>query len=189
VDHIVVPLDPAHAQVVDRLAHDVASEAGAGAAAATGTAHITVVSYSGLPPERAIAALEPIAAATAPFTVRAHGYGIFTGDDPCDMSLHVMVVRTATLDALHERVHVALARAGATFDGLTEPLVWSPHITLLDRELTPACLGRAVEQLARHPHRSWSIEVRDLLVTSRHRPAGWQPAVLRLIDGAQEDDG
>jgi len=178
VEHIVVPLDAMHARAVADLAGRLATAVGCAPAAAPAHPHVTLASYRGVPPATAVAALAPVAAALAPFTVRAHGYGMFTGDRPEDLSLHVMVVRTTALDDLHGRVHRALSRAGAETVGLTDPRVWTPHITLIERQLTPDRLGRAVELLAVREHRSWSIRVAALAAGPRmgRRPA---PMVLR----------
>jgi hypothetical protein len=92
---------------------------------------------------------------------------MFTGDRDTDLSLHVMVVRTRELDRLHRRAHAALTAAGACMAGNTDPGVWTPHITLVDRGLTPARLGRAVEALAQRPHRSWTVGLTALAVTRR----------------------
>jgi 2'-5' RNA ligase len=177
VEHIVVPLDPVHARAVADLARRLATAVGCAPAAAPAHPHVTLASYRGVPPATAVAALEPVVAALAPFTVRAHGYGMFTGDHPEDLSLHVMVVRTAALDDLHGRVHRALYGVGAQTGGLTEARVWTPHITLIERHLTPARLGRAVELLAAREHRSWSIPVAAVAAGPR---TGRRPAPLVL---------
>jgi 2'-5' RNA ligase len=170
VDHVVVPLDPDHARGVVGLGRELATAVGCSPAAAPRAPHITLVSYTGLAAGAAAAALAPVAGALAPFVVRAHGYGLFAGDAPADLSLHVMVVRTPELDSLHRRVHRALAAAGAAPDGLTDASVWTPHITLLDRDLAPDRVGRAMELLACRPHRSWSVPVGTLAIARRaHR--------------------
>jgi hypothetical protein len=112
--------------------------------------------------------------------VRAHGYGIFTGDADTDLSLYVIVVRSRVLDDVHRRVHASLDGAGACMAGTTDPIVWSPHVTVLDRGLTPRLLGRAIEVLAAHPHRTWSIDVSSLTVSSRHGDPRRVPATLTL---------
>jgi len=168
VDHVVAPLDPDHARVVAQLSHDLAAELGIDPeGAAPRRPHITVASYVGLEPARAAAALAPALAAVAPFTVRAHGYGVFAGDTDSDLSLHVMVVRTRALDRLHRQVHRALGDAGACVAGTTDPAAWTPHITLLDRGLTPRLLGEAVEILTRRSHRTWSVRVASVTVARR----------------------
>lgn len=107
-----------------------------------------------------------------PLTVRAHGYGMFTGEAATDLSLHVMVVRTRPLDDLHRRTRAALVAAGACPAGHTDPNVWTPHITLLDRSLIPESLARAVEALAHSPHRSWTVTVTALTVSRRGQNGG-----------------
>lgn len=181
MDHVIAPLDADHVRAVDRLAAHLAEcLAPSGDVLAAPSPHITVVSYTGLPPERAAAALQPVLAATPPFTVHAHGYGVYTGDEDVDLSLHVVVVRTRVLDELHRKVHAALDAAGACVGGTTAPDVWSPHVTLLARGLTPQVLGRAIEVLARRPHRSWTIGVDALAIATRHHGRGRRLATLPL---------
>jgi 2'-5' RNA ligase len=144
------------------------------------------VSYTGLAPEAAARALTPVARSTEPLRVRAHGYGLFTGDEDTDLSLHVMVVRTRALDELQHRCHVALAEAGACVDGISRPAVWTPHVTLLDHSLTPELLGRAVELLARRPHRRWTISLASLAVARRQRADAAGPTRLTIDLGAAD---
>jgi 2'-5' RNA ligase len=185
VDHVIAPLDPEHARVVAGLARELAAALALDPAVAVlGPPHVTLVSYSGIEPGRATLALAPTAAAAPPFTVRAHGYGIFTGDADRDLSLHVVVVRTQALDALHGSIVAALGAAGASLAGTTQPHVWTPHITLLDRGLTPRRLGLAVEVLACRPHRSWSIRIESLAIARRRHGVDTQAGLLAL--GAAE---
>src|SRR6266540_2104120 len=74
VQHVVAPLGPDH----QRAVHDLVEATGI-AVAAPCQAHVTLVSHEDLVPEAAIDALRPVAAATPPLVVRAHGYGFFTG--------------------------------------------------------------------------------------------------------------
>lgn len=181
MDHVVAPLDADHARVVSSLSHDLAARLGIDPeGAAPRRPHITVASYDGLEPARAAAALVPALAAIAPFTVRAHGYGVFAGDSDSDLSLHVMVVRTRTLDHLHGEVHHALCDAGACVAGTTGPGAWTPHITLLDRGLTPRLLGDAVEMLTHRPHRTWSVPVASVTVARRGAREGTGVGLLPL---------
>jgi 2'-5' RNA ligase len=190
--HVVVPLDAVHARNACEMAARLAAEVGEPRAAAR-SPHITVVSFTGVTTGAATAAIRAATAALPPFAVRAHGYGVFAGSETSDLTLHVAVVRTADFDRLHLAVWQALERAGAALDGVTAPCVWTPHVTLLDRHLTPARLGRAVETLAGRPHRRWTIEVSSLAVVGRrgageaHAPAiplaTGGPAGRRLTGG------
>jgi hypothetical protein len=79
----------------------------------------------------------------------------------------VSVVRSPPLDDLQSDVCAALGAAGADIGGFSRAAVWTPHLTLLDRGLTPERLGRAVEILARRPHPSWTVAVESLVVGRR----------------------
>ncbi len=169
MDHLIAPLDADHEQLFADLAAELADALSIDVPSRSTGPHITLVSYTGLAPEAAVRALAPVALATEPLRVRAHGYGLFMGDEDADLSLHVMVVRTRELDELQRRGHAALVAAGACVDGISQPAVWTPHVTLLDHSLTPELLGRAVELLARRPHRRWTITVASLAVARRDR--------------------
>lgn len=130
--------------------------------------HVTLIAYSSLSTATVRDAVEDIAAATAPFTIRAHGYGFFTGTEPSELSLHVPVVRTAALDHLHHDLCVAIHRAGAQVAGWSEPELWSPHITLLDHVLDPVRLAHGTAWLAQRHHPSWRILVDRVALTG-----GW----------------
>jgi 2'-5' RNA ligase len=180
MDHVIAPLGPNHVTAVERMVTDLAASLDLPVRTiAPSTPHITFASYTDLQPGRAAEALEPVALTTRPFTVRAHGYGVFAGDADTDLSLNVIVVRTRALDELHGRIHGALGSAGARVAGNTCPSVWTPHVTVLDRGLTPRRLGRAIELLAQHPHRTWTIDIASLAVTPR-RDGRRFPATLAL---------
>ena len=74
----------------------------------------------------------------------------------------------APLDRDHARVVTELAvdhrRAGDRSGGRRPG---HPHVTLLDRGLTPHLLGRAVEVLAGRPQRTWSITVGSVAIGCR----------------------
>lgn len=182
MDHVIAPLDAHHTRVVTQLSVDLATALSlAPEVVAPRLPHITIASYAGLAPASVTGALGPVVDTARPFTVRAHGYGVFTGDADSDLSLHVMVVRTRVLDELHRQIHAALTAAGASRErGTTDASVWTPHITLLDRGLTPRLLGDAVEALARRPHRSWSIVIGSLAVTRRQGDVGAEPTLMAL---------
>lgn len=174
MDHLVLPLDPAHVRVLGDLIHDVAAAVGLPSPHDAPNLHLTLIAYEGANRASVLTAVATVAASTAPFTVHAHSYGFFTGPEPTDISLHVPVVRSRQLDTLHGRLCAALSAAGARLAGWSVPDRWSPHITLLDRELDPARLGAAVAWLARRRHPSWEISVDRVALTGgwpqRHGP-------------------
>lgn len=167
MDHVVLPLDRDHQRAVARVVDRLAPATGLPPPPGT-RAHVTLVAHRGLDRAAVWAALEPVAEQTRPFTVHAHGYGLFTGPDPADLSLHVPVVRTEALDHLHEQVVAALQRAGAEVAGWSEAARWTPHVTLLAHDLTPAMLSDAVGLLIGRRHPSWQIPLDRLEVTG-----GW----------------
>ena len=168
VDHIVIPLDRDHFQAMEVLATGAAAAAGVTRSPRASGGHVTMLAYQGLDRPAVRRAIEGVVSTTGPFSLHAHGYGFFTGDDPPDLSLHVPVVRTAVLDTFHARLWVALRRAGAEVAKWCLPDLWSPHITLLDRALNPESLGAAAGWLARRHHPSWSITVDRVALTG-----GW----------------
>lgn len=175
MDHLVLPLDVSHVHVVDELIAGVAAAAGLTPPPEASDPHLTLIAHRGLDSASVASAIAAVAAATAPFTIHAHGYGFFTGPEPSDLSLHVPVVRSAPLEALHGGLCAAVRDAGADIAGWSAPEVWSPHITLLDRQLDPARLGAAAAWLAQRRHPSWRISIDRVAVTGgwaqRHRPA------------------
>jgi 2'-5' RNA ligase len=179
VDHVVIPLDSIHAGLVDALAECFAEAAGVRRAEG-GTPHVTLVAYTGVERCTARAVVAAASADTAPFVVHAHGYGFFAGHDAGNLNVHVPVVRTDSLTALHRAVLNAIRGAGAVVAGWTEPEAWTPHITLLSRGLDPTRLGAGATWLAAHHHPSWQIPVDRVVVTGgwRERSATSEP--LRL---------
>jgi 2'-5' RNA ligase len=174
-----MPLDGIHVELVDALAEGLAAVAGV-RRAHQGTPHVTLVAYTGVERRTARLAVAAAIADAAPFVVHAHGYGFFAGHDAGDLNVHVPVVRTGSLTALHRAVLDAIRGAGALIAGWTEPEAWTPHITLLSRTLDPTRLGTGVTWLATHHHPSWQIPVDRVLVTGgwRERSAAAEPILL-----------
>jgi 2'-5' RNA ligase len=158
VDHVVIPLDRDHVTAVAALTADAAESMGL-AVPPRSQPHVTVVAYRGLDRAAALAAVSAAVAGLAPFVLRAHGFGVFARAGHSGLSLHVPVVRNHELDHLHARVHGALAAAGVEVAGWSEPALWSPHITLLDRELRAAEVGAGITRLAARHHPSWHVPV------------------------------
>jgi 2'-5' RNA ligase len=177
VDHVVVPLDRDHEDALDELIEGIRTAAGMVPAPARSHPHITLITHQGLPVDQVAAAIAPVVTAAPPFTVHAHGYGIFTGPSSSELSLHVPIVSDRRLNALHRELCSALRHAGAEIAGWTEPDRWTPHVTLVDRDLDPARLGRAAAWLAPRHHPSWNIPVREVSLIGPR--AEW-----RRIDGS-----
>lgn len=180
MDHVVLPLDADHVRAVRRLVAGIAGAAGLGGEVGRPEPHVTLIAYSGGDPVAVRAAVEDVSAAIEPFGVHAHGYGFFSGKETTELALHVPVVRTARLDALHRALCAALGGAGADVATWCAPHLWTPHVTLVDRGLTPETLAAVVAWLAGHHHPSWQIPVDRVALTG-----GWperdQPAdVIRL---------
>ncbi len=174
MDHLVIPLDRDHTQALTELVRATAMAAGLADTAEVPCPHVTLIAHGGLPPD-AVRAVTDVVTGTTPFAIHAHGYGFFTGDDPSDLSLHVPVVRTAPLDDLHRRLCDALHGTGTQTAPWSEPELWSPHITMLDRGLDPTSLGTAAAWLAQRHHPRWCIPVDRIALTGgwseRQRPS------------------
>lgn len=168
LDHIVVPVGDDHLLAIEHLAAGAASAARIERHPGEPVAHVTLLAYSGLSRVDAVQLAERIVPATPMFTFHAHGYGFFSGDDPSGLCLHVPVVRSRPLDSLHDALRGALSTAGADIARWSEPDIWSPHITLLDRHLDAARLGLAAGWLARRHHPSWDIVADRVVLTG-----GW----------------
>ena len=167
MDHVVIPLDGDHARAAAQLAGGITAAAGMERDPES-TPHITLVAFSGGQTGAVLDVLRAVAAATEPFTTRAHGFGFFSGDEPSDLSLHVPVVRGPALDALHRDVCAAVQDVGGQVAGWCTPDLWTPHVTLVDRDLDPVRLGRGATWLSRRHHPSWHIPVDRLCLTG-----GW----------------
>jgi 2'-5' RNA ligase len=168
VQHLIVPLDPDHVHAVAALAAEAAEAAGLPDLGPPACPHVTVVAFTGIEPAAARRVIESVLAGVRSFEMRAHGYGVFARSGDSGPSLNVQVVRGSALDELHALVHDALAEVGAEVAGWTLPDTWSPHITLTDRALHTAALGRAVAVLAGRRHPSWHIPVDRVLLVG-----GW----------------
>ncbi|MGH9153001.1 MAG: 2'-5' RNA ligase family protein, partial [Acidimicrobiales bacterium] len=168
VDHVVLPLDDDHVRAVRGLVGGVIAATGLDGRAVRPEPHVTLLAYTGGDEAAVRGAVEALASAVAPFDVHAHGYGFFSGKEASELALHVPVVRTALLDALHRRLCAALTGAGAEVAAWCAPELWTPHVTLVDRGLHPDTLADAVAWLALRHHPSWQIPVDRLALTG-----GW----------------
>lgn len=158
VDHVVAPLDRDHIEAVEALVVEAADAMGISSPERS-QPHVTVVAFRGVARPAALAAVRAAVVDLSPFVLRAHGFGVFARNGHSGLSLHVPVVRNGELDALHERVHTALLAVGAEVAGWSQRELWSPHITVLDRDLDASQVGAGIERLASHHHPSWHVPV------------------------------
>lgn len=178
MDHLVIPLDPGHFRALSELSSSIAEVSGLGRASCPTSPHVTLLAYTALPPATVRSVIEPTLAEVVPFTIRAHGYGLFTGPDTADLNLHIPIVRSRPLDELHRRLHTALHDAGAEIAGWSAPELWSPHITLTNRELDPARVARAAAWLAYRRHPSWRIPVDRITLSAGTKDMGGESLFL-----------
>ena len=186
--HIAVLLDTDHARAVRLLWDRLEQRYGLQGVRRVPIPHLSL--YAGeLPP--GAGSHEPLAALaglTPPFRVRAHGFVIFAGDHPDDLSLGVLVARSARLSRLQDSVRAACSPTDQAVDGQFAPDVWTPHITLADRDVTPAALGRVIGSLAARPHPSWSIVV-DNLACIADGPGGVEVSWRHALQGTEDARG
>lgn len=122
--------------------------------------HVTLAVLRGGPDPAAVrAALEPVAAGTAPFPVTGAGFGVFAGHGDESPVVHLSLTRTPRLSALHAAVVAAATAAGGDVDGQTMPEFWRPHVTLADAGLTPALAAGVVDDLLTDGPRHWTVQV------------------------------
>jgi 2'-5' RNA ligase len=153
---VVSVLDDRHRAVVKEVWTDL-DGAGVRAARTTSTPHFTY-QMGDYDVDALFPVLERVAAATAPFTVRAAGLGVFGGKQPV---LYVPVVRTEALSEFHRLLWGAIGNAcrnAADFYWLDE---WVPHVILAAEGLTPTALARAVEVLSLRSMR-WTTTIDNL---------------------------
>jgi 2'-5' RNA ligase len=180
--HLVALLDRDHDLAVARLVAEVAEAAGFGTPVTPSPPHVTLLAFDGVDPLAAEAALTPLADRTRALRLHAHGYGIWAGDRADGATLHVPVVRSPALEALHRAAEHVLTSIGAAVAGWTSSTHWSPHITLV-ADLEPGAVGRAVAHLVQHHQPSWHVGVDRLRVLDGRGSARSPNLTLRLGGG------
>jgi 2'-5' RNA ligase len=163
---VVALLDEAHARAVRDLWEEFALRFGTTGVTTVPFPHITLQVFSGVEPAQVVHAVDAVAARHRPLPTRARAYGFFTGPVERDLSVHVAVVRTGALTALHADLEEEVRRTGAYIDGYYDERYWLPHINLADRDLSASRLAAIVQWLALHPPRSWSLLVDNIAVIS-----------------------
>lgn len=156
---IVSLLDAQHDDMVTELWAELDERFGVRGVYVTPYAHF---SYQVAPAYRDLnavaAALQDIAAACHPFTVRTCGLGVFTGPEPV---VYIQVVRNAALDQLHQRIWSALAPLVEAPLAYYSVENWVPHITLCVHDLSHTVLPAIMEYLQYRPF-YWQIGVNSL---------------------------
>lgn len=180
--YLLAPLDPDHEREANRLARLAADAAGI-EPPGDPTRHVTLLAASTtgavIDFDALVDGLNVLARRAAPVPVRAHGFGIFCGDEAETTSLHVPVVRSLELSLLHHRFVDAVRAAGCEVAAWTDPTHWTPHITLLRDGLDAERVGRAVSALSAHHHPSWAFVIDRVLVTGPRGSDGrWARSVL-----------
>jgi 2'-5' RNA ligase len=160
MDHVVLPLDDTHRDALSALQ---LRATGCGCPGRREDPHVTVATFTGLDRDRAARVLRRAVGHVSPFVLRAHGLGVFAGDDG-HRTLHVQVVRGPALAELHAAVIGALQGAGAVVAEWTGPELWTPHITVLDEGRDRGLVSDAIRNLGGRHHPSWRIPVDRLVV-------------------------
>src|SRR5947208_10738431 len=92
--HLAVLLDGDHVTAVQRIWDQLEERFGVSGVRRVPLPHISLYALESSADEQLHAQLEEVARRTAPFRVHAHGYVLFVGDQPSDLSLGVLVVRS-----------------------------------------------------------------------------------------------
>lgn len=156
---IVSLLDAQHDELVSDLWAELDERFGVRGVYATPYAHF---SYQVAPSYRdlnAVAvALQNIATASRPFTVRTCGLGVFTGAAPV---VYIQVVRNAALDHLHQRIWSALAPLAEAPLAYYAIENWVAHITLAMGDVSHEVLSAMMEYLQHRPF-YWQLGINSL---------------------------
>ena len=156
---VVSLLDDEHYGLIEQIWEELARDFGVRGIYATPLPHFTYQVSEDYDVRAAGTALQRLAAGLTPFKVRAGGLGIFTAALPV---LHVPVVRSPDLDALHREVWAAVGQepTGEVAHYYESPM-WVPHITLAQGDIDHDLLAEIVRKLARRNFH-WEMEVNNL---------------------------
>ena len=183
MQHLILPLDRDHDVAVRTVAAEVADVLGTPDRLAPDLPHVTLMAFTDLDVATVRAVVRATVSDIPPFTIRAHGYGLWSRSAPFGPSLHVPVVRDDAIDALHRDLHQNLVQAGAEIAGWTVPELWSPHITVIAPVLDPREMGLAVAHLLGRDHPSWHIPVEKLEIVGGRTDRAQRGEVVCLRRG------
>lgn len=150
VPGVISLLDPAATARVENLCEGMSERFGAGRGFPGGIPHITFhLSARDIEPG-AIAVVERVASATAPFTLYSSGLGTFAG--PGGPILYIGVARAPAATLLADTLAQELARAGYPgTDPYYAPDRWMPHVTIAQQNLQGVDLGALLAWLVVQP--------------------------------------
>lgn len=111
--------------------------------------------------------LSSYASKTPPFSIKAAGLGLFTGQIPV---LHINLVRDSALTALHEDVFQLSERHAVESFPHYRPENWLPHITLTQGDFTPTDLPKLLAGLLEQDF-YWQIRVEALALLHEEQTA------------------
>lgn len=127
--------------------------------------------------------VEALAWATAPFTVRSSGLGVFTGRNPV---LYIQLVKDAHLLRLHQQVWEHASCCAIRPVKYYNPDHWMPHITLAIGDLKPKDLTCALDFLPSENF-DWEIPV-DNFALFAPLPADKPPEMLNFSMRGRSDE-
>lgn len=166
---IVSLLDDASAQAVRALWGELAREYGLGEVARiVPYPHVSYHVAEDYDLARIDEALSRVAEHVAPFTTRVTGLGAFRASE---LVLYLAIERNPALDALHAAVwrELAAERPGGLAresSPLYAGATWVPHVTLAQRDLTPAALESLLSSWSARDFRR-DVSISDLALLYR----------------------
>jgi 2'-5' RNA ligase len=155
---VVSLLDDEHYALVERLWDELETKLGVRGICNTPFPHFSYHVAEQYDVDLLKYTLPRFASHCATFRVRTAGLGVFSGDHPV---LHVAVVRSPALSALHRTLWQELAGASAGAVEYYHPEQWMPHITLADGDVLKDHLPEVVCLLSARAF-DWDVEVSNL---------------------------
>jgi hypothetical protein len=155
MDAIVTLLEPTYYGQVSAIMEDLKEQCGIVGGLVTPVPHFSWNIAPRYDLERLHERLAAMAAAARPFTVRAAGLALFTGERPV---VYVPLVMTAALMAFHRAIWeqtIDLAEAPVPYYA---PDRWIPHITLAMFDVTRENINCLMQRLAFAPI-DWELRV------------------------------
>jgi hypothetical protein len=159
---VVSMLSESHCRQVEELWAELKQRCGIHGILATPYPHFSYHVAAGYDLLGLDALLRRVARGLSPFRVRTAGLGVFTGHAPV---VHIPVVRSAELAALHGRLWPQIERRASGSVGYYHPDQWLPHITLGHGDICQANLPEVIRQLGARDF-SWEIPIDNLAVIS-----------------------